>query len=119
MTRVALMFWLMTFSAHADVLICDFTPTACLPGISCDPFRITIDTHHGVDAPMFDYDGTTSPIRLVPDEYAEAPSYVTLGHGAREIVTLFNGFDAIHTRHFTDNTQPIAQTAFGRCTSFY
>lgn len=119
MIRLALLVWLTPLSSQADVLICELTPTVCLPGISCDPFRITIDTHHGVEAPMFDYDGTTSPIRLVPDEYAEAPSYVTLGHSAREIITLFDGFDAVHTRHFTHNGQPIAQTAFGRCTSFY
>ena len=93
----ALPLLLIALPAQADVLICGFAP----------------------DAPLFDFGGHSIPIRVVPEEGVEAPSYVTLGHGDREIITLFNGFDAIHTRHFTYAGAPASQTTIGRCTSFY
>ena len=118
MIRIATLL-LLSSPVHADVLICGFTPTDCAPGVLCEPYEVTINTHHGAEAPMFDFGGHIVPIRVIPDDGVEAPSYITLGHGDRELITLFNGFDAIHTRHFTLNGQPAAQTTIGRCTSFY
>lgn len=118
MIRFALAFIALPTLVQANVLICEFTPQTCAT-TSCDPFTITINTHHGADTPQFEYDGTTASIVQIPDGAAQAQSFVTLGHADREVITLFNGFDAIHTRHFTLDDIPTAQTSTGRCTSFY
>ena len=110
----------MPMGAQADVLVCDFTPTNCPPGASCDAFMVTIDTHHALEAPLFDFGGHLVPIVQVPEGAVEAPTYVTLGHADREFITLFNGFDAIHTRHYTTTDHaPTAQTSVGQCVSFW
>lgn len=56
---------------------------------------------------------------LTPLSCTEGISFPTRGHADREIITLFNGFHAIHTGHFTIDGQPAAQTSTGHCTSFY
>lgn len=111
---LGLIFVVLPAMAQTDVLICEFTP---LHFSECEEF--TINTHHGADTPQFEYRGTTASIQVIPEGSAAAQSYVTLGHADREIITVFNGFDAIQTRHYTDNDTPTAQTATGRCTSFY
>lgn len=83
---------------HSDVVIFTFTPQDCTAGISCAPFQITIDTHHTPIGPVFDYGGTTAPIRQIPIDGAAAQSYVTLGHADREVLTMFDGDYALHTR---------------------
>lgn len=119
MKYLALIAAALATPAHADVLICDFTPQACPMGVSCAPFSVIIDTHHATDAPFFSYNGHTAPITVVPDDLADgAQSYVTLGHSDREIITLFQGFDAIHTRHFMMEDQPVAVSATGTCIPF-
>lgn len=113
---LGLIFIVLPAIAQADVLICEFTPLHCS---ECEEFTITINTHHGAHTPQFEYRGTTASIQVIPEGSAAAQSYVTLGHTDREIITVFDGFDAIHTRHYTDDDTPTAQTATGRCASFY
>lgn len=102
---------------RADVLICEFTPQNCPAETSCEPFDITINTHHGADTPYFDYGGVSASIMVVPN--SSDRSFVTLGADDREVISLFNGFDAIHTRHYTIDRVPTAQTSTGNCTSFW
>lgn len=108
---------LLPATARAHVPICAFTPEARAAGTSCAPVEITIDTHHGPDTPHFAYGGTTAPITAIPDETVPAPNSVTPGHGDRDIVTLFNGVGAIHTRHVTLDGRPATISAPGRRTS--
>lgn len=104
--------------AKADVLICYFTPTTCPPETSCEPFTLTINSHHGADAPYIDYGGVSASVTIVPEERVDAPSYVTLGHGDREVITLFSGRNALHTRHYLSGDVPSVQSSTGSCYSF-
>lgn len=117
MRALATLLCTLPCTLQADVLICEFTPQTCPAETSCDPFEITINTHHGADTPYFRYDGVTASIMVVPN--SEGRSFVTLGTDDREVVSLFNGFDAIHTRHYTVDRVPTALTSTGRCTSFW
>lgn len=116
MIRAAAIVFALSAPAQADVLICEFTPQDCE---TCEDFTITINTHHGADTPRFEYGGVDASIMEVPEGGVDAPSFLTLGAADREIITLFNGFDAIHTQHYTEDSVPMARTAIGRCTSFY
>ena len=118
MRGLVLAFLLLPQAAQADVLFCFLTPTSCPDETSCDEFMVTVDSHHSADAPYIDYGGVRASVLIVPERGADATSYVTLGHADREIITLFSGGDALHTRHYLLDDVPTAQTSTGSCYSF-
>ena len=104
--------------AQAHVPIRDATRDAGLPGLSCKRFDIVLDTHHGAGATRFSHGGITAPIRVGPDATVPSPSYVTLGHSDREILTLPGPNGALHTRHVLRGRQAHAFSGTGQCLPF-
>lgn len=98
-------------------LVCLFTPE-CERDVLCDPASFTVEIAPIDHEPglWFVYDGILAPVRDLTPEGASLQSFITLGSVDREIISVFETGEAIHTRHYyRPGRGPHAIQSFGQC----